>query len=99
MAAPKDDRSGIRQTIRALKAAGYTLDRVFNGGDEDEPVRTEAEAIAEIMAVDDAYLYVLRGREESYVRFVMGNEPFEVICDNTVNLEPVLGPLTARWQE
>ena len=98
MSAPESDRAGIRQTIRALRAAGYTLLEVFDG-EETVPVKTETEAIDAIMAVDDATLFVrtTEGDYNPWVRFVMGNDPEEVVCDYLVSLEPVLGPLTESW--
>lgn len=96
MSAPSSDTAGIRQTIRVLRKAGYRLDSVDNGF--VEKVRTEAEAIAEIMAVDDAHLYVTHdGAPNSWVRFVMGNEPEEVIADHGTSLDHVLDPLMDRW--
>lgn len=96
MPAPKTDESGIRQTIRALQNAGYTLRTVWDGGEEVK-VATESEALKAITDVGDAILYVVRGPGEGWVRFVMGNEPFEVICDHTEGLEPVLDPLMRGW--
>lgn len=101
MSAPSSDKAAIRQTIRALRSKGYVLDRVFDGED-DIPVADETEAIAAITAVDDAYLWVAEGTPtgpKGWVRFVMGNEPEEVICDHTIGLSPVLDPLTDGWNE
>lgn len=99
MTAPSTDQAGIRQTIRALKAAGYTLLEVWDGGDEMVKVKTETEAIDAIMAVDDAHLFVRTpdGDYNPWVRFVMGNDPEEVICDHETSLSPVLDPLTKEW--
>lgn len=36
-------------------------------------------------------------KQESHVRFVMGNEPEEVVCDYGVSLSFVLDPLTESW--
>lgn len=98
MTAPSSDRAGIQQTIRALRAAGYTLVEVFNG-DENVPVKTETQAIDAIMAVDDATLFVRtpEGDYNPWVRFVLGNDPEEVICDHGESLSPVLDPLTESW--
>ena len=102
MSAPKTDEAGIRQTIRALRAADYVLVSVFDG-DDDGPVKvtTEQEAVAAITAVDDAYLYVRpKDADETdavWVRFVLGNDPEEVICDHLVSLSHVLDPLMERW--
>lgn len=101
MAAPSSDRAGIRQVIRGLKAAGYTLVEVYDGGDEMVTVRTEAEAIDAIMAVGDATLFVRTpdGQYNPWVRFVMGNEPEEVVCDHLDSLSPVLDPIMDGWAD
>lgn len=99
MSAPTSDRGGIQQTIRALKGRGYVLVQVFDGEDTI-PVQTETEAVDAVMAVDDATLTVAEGTPtgpKGWVRFVLGNEPEEVVCDYTINLESVLGPLTEGW--
>jgi len=98
MAAPKTDEAGIRQTIRALRAADYVLDFVDDGG-EVIHVRTEAEAVEAITAVDSAHLFVkyADGTPASHVWFVLGNDPEEVICDHGVSLSHVLDPLMERW--
>jgi hypothetical protein len=100
MAAPKSDEAGIRQVIRALRAAGYTLVEVFDGED-NVPVKNETEAVEAITAVDDAHLFVRTpdGEYNPWVRFVMGNEPEEVVCDYVLTLSHVLDPLTERWIE
>lgn len=100
MAAPSSDRAAIRQVIRALKKVGYVPLRVFDGEDVVEAYGgSENDVIAAIMAVDDATLAVTKGEgdEAGWVRFVMGNEPDEVVCDHTVGLSHVLDPLTEGW--
>lgn len=100
MTAPSSDQAGIRQTIRALRDAGYTLVEVFNG-EENVVVRTESAAIDAIMDVDDATLFVRTpdGQYNPWVRFVMGNDPDEVVCDYLTSLGHVLDPLTEGWYE
>ena len=95
MPTPTTDAGGIRQTIRALVADGWTLDRV-EFGEDPEPVRNETEAMEIITDLDDAFLVVTKGEESGWVRFVMGNEPPEVVCDYTINLECV-GRLISGW--
>lgn len=97
MTAPGSDRAGIRQVIRALRAAGYDLVAVDDGGEERIKVRTEADAIDAIMAVDCAHLIVKNTEHRGWIFFVLGNSPEEVICDHTVNLSPVLDPLIDSW--
>jgi len=99
MSAPSTDQAGIRQTIRALRAAGYELTEVFDGEDR-VLVQTEADALDAITAVEDAYLFVTHSADpvpHTWVRFVLGNDPEEVVCDYTTNLEDVIGPLTESW--
>lgn len=97
MSAPESDSAAIRQIIRALRAAGWQLGQVEDGG-ETFDVKTEQEAIDGITAVDEAWLHVQHtdGRT-GYVFFVMGNEPFEVANDYTVNLSDAIDPLTEGW--
>lgn len=100
MGAPSSDRAGIRQVVRALRGAGWVLIEVFDGGDDHVPVANETEAVDTITAVDDATLIVAEGTPtgpRGWVRFVMGNDPEEVVCDHTLNLSSVLDPLTESW--
>jgi hypothetical protein len=98
VSAPSSDKAGIRQTIRALRAAGWELDYVWDR-EETIDVRTEGAAVDAVMAVDEAFLNVRRQNETGYVFFVLGNDPEEVICDHTINLSDVLDPLTDAWSE
>ena len=101
MTAPSSDRAGIRQIIRALRAADYDLVEVWDG-EETVPVKNESEAIDAVMAVDDATLFVRTpdGSRNPWVRFVMGNDPEEVVCDHVVdcqNFEQVIDSVTEEW--
>ena len=98
MSAPSSDRGGVTQIIRGLRATGHTLDRVWDGG-ENVPVVNEKEALDAIFAVDEAYLHVRLpdSEREGWVRFVLGNDPEEVVCDYTVNLSDAIDPITDRW--
>lgn len=97
MSAPSSDTAAIRQIIRALKAADHTLIAVNDGG-ERIGVTGEQEAIEAFTAVDMAWLYVrLPDGDQGWISFVLGNEPEEVAADWTINLSPVLDPLTKTW--
>lgn len=102
MAAPTTDRGGIEQVIRALRAAGWELDYV-DDREEETLVTTEPEAIAAIMAVDEAFLHLKKREangvvyETGYLFFVLGNDPEEVVCDYTTNLDPTVDELTRTW--
>ena len=97
-AAPTTDSAGIRRVIRALVADGWTLDRVEYGEWEPEYVSTEAEALTILDDLDDGFLLVTKGDESGWVRFVMGNEPYEVAADWTVNLKAVYAEVDS-WDE
>lgn len=107
MTAPSSDKAGIRQVIRALRAADHTITMVHNGEENVrfKPDASENDIIDEAMACDSSHLYVrlpgegpLKERERGYVFFVLGNDPEEVVCDHTTNLSPVLDSLTEGWQ-
>lgn len=113
MGAPSSDSAAIRQTLRALKAANVVpIYAEYGDGDgEDVTGATEQATIDAIMAVDDCYLIVeippgapieehpghSDTERTSHIRFVMGNDPEEVICDHGTSLSYVLDPLTEAW--
>ena len=101
MSAPSSDQAGIRQVIRALVAAGYSLVEVFDGEDT-VPTTTESAAIEAITAVDDATLFFRTpdGSRNPWVRFVLGNDPEEVVCDHVVDcgdFEQVIDSVLDSW--
>lgn len=96
MSAPQTDEAGIRQTIRALRAAGWELEYVDDGEDETL-VSNEDKAVKAVTAVDDAILVVGKDSKRAWVRFVLGNAPDEVVCDYTVNLSDALEPMFESW--
>ncbi len=96
MPAPTTDKDGIRQTVRALRAAGYQLEAVEH--EDHVLVSTEDAAVHEATACDDCWLWVVDRDGQSHgVNFVLGNDPDEVVCDYHVSLEPVIGPLQDSW--
>lgn len=97
MSAPASDRDGITQTIAALIESGCCLDFVWDGEDDVE-VSSPEEALDAIMAVDVATLWVTDNTgHQSFVYFVLGNDPDEVIRDHGIALSPILDPLTDGW--
>lgn len=102
MGKPSSERAAIRQIIRALVAAGWTLHAVDDGDYDRIGTRGENYVLDAIMAVDEARLYVERvaPSDQGWVWFVLGNDPsgLEVAADHTVNLSPVLDPLFDRWE-
>lgn len=94
---PCDDRQAMRLVIRGIMAKGVTLDFIYDG-EEDVPVSTTATALDILCNLDDAFLHVVRPDGiRGWIRFVMGNEPFEVVCDHTINLSEYIDPITDPW--
>ena len=98
MSTPGTDAAGIRQVYRALVEAGYTVNQVFDGGDEPVEVSNEREAVDAITAVDEASFNVQKdGKDVSWVFFVLGNDPSEVVNDYGTSLSHVIDSLTESW--
>ena len=98
MGAPTSDRAGVTQIVRALDEAGWIAMRVDYGDGEYVTAHGVPETVDEVMAVDDAFVIVARrGTGEAWVRFVLGNDPEEVVADYTLSLEDVIGPITEGW--
>lgn len=77
-----------RKVVRALKAAGKPVTRVFDGY-EMVSVQTERDVMEQVFNLDEARLYTADG---SWVFLVMGNE-WDLICDYTTDIEDVLKPV------
>lgn len=86
----------IKATVKALLAARFSLS-VFDG-EEDSPISTSTKTIYDALYnTDEDYLNVFLkdGKAYGWVRFVYGNDGYDVINDYTVNLEPFIGEGTA----
>lgn len=91
----------LKATVKALLAAGFTLS-VFDG-EEDHLIvdnkagSTNTEAIYKALyETDEDYLNAWKdGKIFGWVRFVYGNDGYDVISDYSVNLEPYIGEGTA----
>lgn len=94
------ERRIVRMVVRCLLADGYLLN-VDNGGDGYEIPWSadEKTVLAAMFATDEEHLVARKeGRVATagWVFFVYGgNDGWDVINDNTVNLEAVLAPITA----
>lgn len=91
----------VKKTVKAMLAAGYALQ--VNDGESvrpDHPTTSSAAIIAELMETDDDYLMVFqpgstgeRTESRGWVRFVYGNDGFDVISDYHTDLEDILKPV------
>ena len=97
----KTERAIARAAIAGILAAGYTIS-VDDGEEIVLRQSTDAKKIFDAMfSTDEDYLHVHKAdaparqntREAfGWVRFVYGNDGWDVICDYTVNLESALEP-------
>jgi hypothetical protein len=93
-----DERRIVRATVDALLSAGMAL-FVDGQGDENRPAAPttdRAAILAELMEMDDEFLIAVRPTDAPgtgrFVRFVYGNDGFDVISDYTVSLEDAIRP-------
>ncbi len=96
----------VTRTVEALLAAGYALN-IDNGGDELELKRfttDRAEVLGAMMETDEECLVAQAfARDEQgrpvtagqWVRFVYGNDGYDVVNDYTTGLEAVMAPINA----
>lgn len=97
---PKTDEAATRQIIAALLAAGYVLDHVYYGDDDEVKVSTVDEAWDAIDAVDDAFVYFKhpdRPNASPWVEFILGNSPEEVAANYVDSLDPIIDPVMRSW--
>lgn len=92
----------VKKTVKDLLAAGYFL-AVYDG-EEEHPVTDNIKKLHDaLMETDEDYLFVFTkdDKEEKmgWVRFVYGNDGWDVICDYTTNLEDVLKDVNELAQE
>lgn len=82
----------VSRTIDALIAAGFELRESYG----EESYTTDRDALlALLFDLDDAFLIARNAERSGWVRFVFGNDGWDVISDYTVNLEDVLTPVNA----
>ena len=88
-----------RSIMRRIKRAGYTLAQVDNGeGPVD--VTSEAQALAEATATDEATLILEKGGKVFWVALVLGNSPGELPCNWTCDdaLDEALEEHSNAWE-
>jgi len=95
------DKLVVTKTVKVLIAAGAVLS-VDDGG-EGWAVRSSTnkeEVVNAIMGVDDCMLSV-RWADcvHGWVRFIMGNDGYDVINDHSTRLEETLAPVFALCDE
>lgn len=79
--------------IDALLKAGYTI-AVDNGEEETKHTTNKTTVRNAMFTTDEEYLYVREAasmKSAGWVRFIYGNDGWDVINDYTTNLEPYIG--------
>jgi hypothetical protein len=84
----------VTKVVDDLLAAGYALN-VDDGGEDpfvfDHPLTSREQILGALINTDEDYLYAFKGKDQvGWVRFVYGNDGWDVICDYIVNLEAAL---------
>jgi len=87
----KLERIAVSLVLKRLKDFGWEIIKVDDGGDEMENVNTIDNAMDVIFSVCDSWVMVGKNGKASSVRFVLGNDPDEVVADYGINLETELG--------
>lgn len=95
---PSNDREAISLIIDGLIERGCVITNVWDGAQEKLPYTDKDEAVDWLTSCDDSTMEVTTPEgQESWVYFVLGNEPEEVACDMGVNILPYLDPITEPW--
>ena len=93
------ERQIIERIVKDALAAGFQI-TVDDGGDEPSLKRsTDQDAImAAVMLTDEDRLYYSQPGQplQGWVRLVYGNDGWDVVCDYTTNLEPLLAGANAE---
>ena len=104
------EREIAEQVIKDALAAGYVVG-VYDGGEETVKGTNVDVLSAALMTTDEDWLTIYPAGDESplgggfergsqttrigWVRLVYGNDGWDVVCDYTTNLEPIMGNATA----
>lgn len=96
------ERLIIHQLVADLLEAGCELK--VDDGDAQSPWTTNlGEVLDALMNTDEDTLYVRRASDQlrGWVLLVYGNDGWDVICDHTTNLTPLLARVNAlaeKWE-
>ena len=86
------ERRIVKRVVRDALAGGFAL-IVNDGAEEFPPSQNAKELFDRLMNTDEDYLIFTNpetGTRFGWVRFIYGNDGWDVINDYTVNLEKVL---------
>lgn len=97
---PSTDREAISLIIDGLIERGCTVTDVVDGAGEKFRFSDKEEGLDNLTSCDESWLYVTTPEDnESFIWFVLGNDPEEVACDYGVSLSKYLDPIIDPWWE
>lgn len=100
---PSNDREAISLIIDGLIKRGCVPSICRDGDSEDIPYIDKNTALDWLTSCDESVLFVDlpegAERDSTFIYFVLGNEPEEVVCDHGVSLSPYLDPIIDPWWE
>lgn len=86
----------VQAAVEGLVAAGYQV-AVFNGEEVAQAPTSDIQSVMQtLFACDEEWLFVYDSSEKRVgtVVLVYGNDGWDVIADNSINLEPALQQTT-----
>lgn len=98
---PSNDREAISLIIDGLIERGVIPTYVTDGAGETIEFGNKEEALDWLTSCDDSRLEVFlpESQTDTWVYFVLGNDPEEVACDYGVSLSPYIDPIVDPWWE
>ena len=95
---PSNDREAITLILEGLIERGCEIILSIDGEREQLPFTDVTSAVAWVTSCDDGSVWVnTPDGQESFVYFVLGNDPEEVACDHGVNLSQYIDPIVEPW--
>lgn len=98
---PSNDREAMSLIIDGLIERGCKPTLSRDGENEDLPFTDKESALDWLTSCDESVLFVDLPEgaesESTFIYFVLGNDPEEVVCDCGVSLSPYIDPIVNPW--
>jgi hypothetical protein len=95
---PSTDREAISLIIDGLIERGCVITNSRDGEGEDLSYTDKESALDWLTSCDESVMHIdLPNGQDSWVFFVLGNEPIEVACDHHINLSEFIDPIIDPW--
>lgn len=78
------ERKVVRHLIRTMKAAGWTVAHVDDGGEKFKDP-TEADAMDVVFSADESWIRFKKGDMQRTAFIVLGNDGWDCICDHATS--------------